>query len=123
MNKKLLVDSLGWGVGLWFIGWVLGIIAFMAVPANMIGWVISPIAILVTLWVLMKKVSGPNMMYYLKVAVVWTVIAILFDYLFLVLLFKPAGGYYKFDVYFYYATTFLLPSLVGIFKTKNQKLK
>jgi len=117
--SKFFKDAVGWGAGLWFIGWVLGIIAFMVVPANMIGWVVSPIGILITLWVLLKKVHGENMAYYLKIAVVWTVIAIVFDYLFLVLLFKPAGGYYKLDVYFYYATTFLLPLFVGYFKVKK----
>jgi hypothetical protein len=122
MQKQFLVDSLGWGIGLWFIGYVLGIVLFMLVPANMIGWVISPIGIAITLWVLLKKVKGENMMYFLKVALVWTVIAIVFDYLFLVLLFKPADGYYKLDVYFYYTTTFVLPLLVGMlnrFKAKN----
>jgi len=118
-TKKFIKDAVGWGVGLWFVGWVLGIILFMAVPANLIGWVISPIGILITLWVLIKKIDGPNMAYYLKIAIVWTAIAVVFDYLFLVLLFKPAGGYYKLDVYFYYATTFALPLLVGIFKNKK----
>ena len=121
MNKKLLVDTLGWGVGLWFIGYVLGIIAFMAVPASLIGWVVSPIGILITLWVLLKKVSGPDLKYYLKVAIVWTLVAVVFDYLFLVLLFKPAGGYYKLDVYFYYFTTFALPLIVGYFKTQKSQ--
>jgi hypothetical protein len=118
--KKLLVDSLVWGVVLWLIGYLLGMIAFMVVPANMIGWVISPIAIVITLWVLIKKINGPNMLYYLKVAAVWTVIAVVLDYLFLVLLFKPSGGYYKLDVYFYYVTTFALPLIAGYFKTKKQ---
>ena len=67
MNKKLLLDGFGWGAGLWFIGYVLGIIAFMMVPANLIGWVVSPIGILITLWVLIKKVSGPDIIYYLKI--------------------------------------------------------
>lgn len=117
MNKKFLKDSLAWGVGLWLIGYVLGIIAFGLVPANMIGWVVSPIGILITLWVLVKKVNGKDMLYYLKVAIAWTIIAIVFDYLFLVLLFNPADGYYKLDVYFYYFTTFVLPLIIGIIAT------
>jgi len=128
METKFLKDSLGWGVVLWLIGYVLGIVLFMAVPANMIGWVIMPIGILITLWVSLRLRSGQvigaqgqDMVYYLKVAVVWTAIAIVFDYFFLVLLFKPAGGYYKLDVYFYYVTTFVLPLLVGYFKTKDQR--
>ncbi|MCX6718252.1 MAG: hypothetical protein NTY81_01450 [Candidatus Staskawiczbacteria bacterium] len=54
-TKKFLINSFGWGVGLWLIGYVLGIILFMLVPANLIGWVISPVGILITLWVLIKK--------------------------------------------------------------------
>ena len=115
--KKFLGDSLGWGVGLWLIGYVLGIVLFMAVPAGWIGWVITPVGILLTTWVLMKKINGSDMFYYLKVAVAWTVIAVLFDYVFLVMVFKPVGGYYKLDVYLYYALTFILPLIVGIFKT------
>jgi len=119
MDKKFLYQSIGWGIGLWLIGYVLGIIFFMIMPANLIGWVISPIGILITLWVLLKKVKGDDMIYYLKIAIVWTAIAVVFDYLFLVLLFKPADGYYKLDVYFYYTITFIFPLLVGIFKTRN----
>jgi len=93
----------------------------MIMPANLIGWAITPIGILITLWVLFKKISSGDMVYYLKIAITWTLIAVVFDYLFLVLLFKPADGYYKLDVYFYYTTTFVLPLLVGIFKTRNKQ--
>ena len=119
MNKIFIKDAVGWGVGLWFVGWVLGIIAFMVVAPNMIGWVVSPIATLITLWVLIKKVSGDNLAYYLKVAVVWTIIAVVFDYLFNVLLFKIGAGYYKLDIYIYYGLTFVLPLVVGYFKIKK----
>jgi len=121
-KNKFLKEVVGWGVGLWAIGYVLGIIVFMVVPVGMIGWVVSPIGILITLWVLMKKIDGVDMMYYLKIAVAWTIIAIVLDYFLLVKLFNPADGYYKFDVYFYYFTTFVLPLLVGIFKTRKPKI-
>jgi nicotinamide riboside transporter PnuC len=49
-------------------------------------------------------------------AVIWTVIAVLFDYLFIVKAFKPADGYYKPDVYLYYALTFIVPLLIGWWK-------
>lgn len=127
MDKKFLVDGFAWGVVLWFIGYVLGFVLFTLVPVGLIGWVIMPIGILITLWVLIKKISppegeasGPDIIYYLKIAIVWVLIAVVFDYLFLVLLLKPADGYYKLDVYFYYATTFALPLIVGFFKTKNK---
>lgn len=112
MGKGFLKDALGWGLGLWLFGYVLGIVLFPLVPHEQIGWYIMPAGILITLWVLLKKVKG-TLRYYLKLAAVWTVIAVVFDYLFLVLVFKPADGYYKPDVYLYYALTFLLPFVIG----------
>lgn len=113
MTKQLLKDSLLWGFVLWLIGYVLGFIFFALVPPAMIGWVIMPLGLIITLWVLFKKVKGTSFKYYLTVAVVWTLIAVIFDYLFIVKLLKPADGYYKLDVYLYYALTFILPLLVG----------
>jgi hypothetical protein len=113
MNKQLLKDTLGWGIVLWLIGYILGIILFMIVPQSIIGWVIMPIGIAITLWVLIKKVKNRSFQYFLIIAIVWTLIAIIFDYIFLVKMLKPAGGYYKLDVYLYYLLTFALPILVG----------
>lgn len=119
MNKQLLKDSLGWGLALWFIGYVLGIILFFQLPSQLIGWVIMPIGIIITFWVLLKKVKGVNFQYYLILAVVWTVIAVVFDYLFIVKAFTPTDGYYKLDVYLYYAITFISPLIVAWWKKHN----
>lgn len=116
MNKQFYKDAFGWGVVVWLIGYVLGIVLFAFVPPAMLGWVIMPIGIFVALWVLLKKVSGGTMQRYLLIGAIWTLIAIIFDYVFLVLLFKPADGYYKLDVYLYYLLTFILPLLVGWYK-------
>ena len=113
MNTRLLKDTIGWGFLLWLIGYVLGFIFFAFVPQDMVGWFIMPIGIAIAVWVLLKKITAPRLQYYVLIAVVWTVIAIICDYLFLVLLLKPADGYYKLDVYLYYALTFVLPLLVG----------
>lgn len=112
-GKQLLKDALGWGFLLWLVGYLLGIGLFMVVPPSILGWIIMPIGIVITLWVLFKKVKGKSLGYYLTLAVVWTLIAIVFDYFFLVKLFKPADGYYKLDVYLYYAMTFILPLFAG----------
>jgi len=121
MNKKFVKYSLGWGLGLWAIGYILGFVLFFAVPASMIGWVITPIGFAVTLWVLFKKVKGDSFKYYFKLAVVWTLVAVIFDYIFIVKMLKPVGGYYKLDVYLYYALTFALPLAVGWKKTALKK--
>lgn len=120
MTKKFLKDALGWGVVLWLIGYVLGIVLFAFVPASMIGWVITPIGIVITLLVLFKKIKGESLGYYLSVAAVWTVIAIVFDYFFLVKVFNPADGYYKLDVYLYYVLTFVMPLAVGWWKLRKK---
>jgi len=48
---------------------------------------------------------------------IWTIIAVVFDYIFIVKLLKPLDFYYKLDVYLYYSLTFILPILVGWRKT------
>jgi hypothetical protein len=39
--------------------------------------------------------------------------------LFIVKLLNPADGYYKADVYLYYALTFISPLIVGWWKERN----
>jgi hypothetical protein len=106
-------DAIGWGLLLWLFGYLLGIILFFLVPPSLIGWVITPIATVVTLWVLRSKIKSNSFSYYFGIAVVWVIIAVVFDYLFIVKAFNPADGYYKTDVYVYYLLTFLLPLIVG----------
>jgi len=120
MNRQLLKDTLGWGFLLWFIGYALGILLFSIVPPTMIGWIIMPIGTIITLWVLLKKIKGTAFQYYLTLGVAWTLIAIIFDYFFLVKVFKPADGYYKLDVYLYYGLTFILPLIIGWRKKHNE---
>lgn len=115
-----MIDSLGWGIILWLIGYVLGIVLFFFVPLAMIGWVIAPIGFLITLWAAVRWVERGNLGYYLLVAVIWTVLAVVLDYFFLVQLFKPADGYYKIDVYLYYTLTFLIPLGVGWWVNRNK---
>jgi hypothetical protein len=91
----------------------------MAVPQGVLGWVIMPAGIAVTLWVLVKKIKSKKFWYYLKLAAIWTLIAVVFDYLFLVKVFKPVGGYYKLDVYVYYVLTFIMPLVAGWIKLKD----
>lgn len=119
MDKKLLKDALGWGVALWLIGYLLSVILFFFVPANMIGWVIMPIGTAAALWVLFKKMNGYSFGYYAIFAAVWTLTAIFLDYIFIVKALNPADGYYKPSVYIYYVLTFALPLLMALQKNKN----
>jgi len=119
MDKMLLKDALGWGFILWLIGYALGIVLFFVLPPALIGWFITPIGLAIAIWVLLKR-KGTTLGYYLTLAVVWTALAIALDYLLIVKLFKPADGYYKPDVYVYYASTSLLPLLAFWWKAKQK---
>ena len=120
MTKQFLKDAFLWGFILWLIGYVQGIVLFAIIPPSLIGWVIMPIGTAITLWILFKKIKGDGFRYYLLLAISWTLIAMVFDYLFLVKVFKPEDGYYKLDVYLYYILTFTLPLLVGWRKSYKQ---
>ena len=123
MSKQLLKDSLGWGFALWLIGYILGIFLFFVVPPSLIGWVIMPVGIIITLWILLRRVKANLLQYYAILALVWAAIAVVFDYLFIVKAFSPADGYYKLDVYLYYTLTFMTPLVVGWWKTSRPEEK
>ena len=111
--KQFLKDA-GLGLALWLIGWILGIVLFLTPLAPVMGWILfvclTPVTAVVTYWWFAGR--GLPMAYFAKIAVTWTLIAILSDYLFIVLLFHPAA-YYQPDVLAYYAATLLLPVGVG----------
>ena len=119
MSARLFKDALGWGFVLWLIGYLLGIALFFVLPPALIGWAITPIGLALTLWVLFKRVKATTVSYYVILAAVWTLIAVAFDYVFIVKTFKPADGYYKLDVYIYYALTFVVPIAVGAWKSRR----
>ena len=119
MDTRFIKDAVGWGIGLWLIGYLLGFAFFFVVPLHLIGWFITPIAVVITLWILLKKIGGSSLAYYAKVAAVWVAIAVVFDYLFIVQLLQPTDGYYKFDVYLYYVLTVGLPLVVGWYKQRR----
>lgn len=116
-----LKEVLGWGILLWVIGYILGIILFAFVPTSVLGWIITPIGTAITLYVLFKRIKSKSLRYYLLLGIVWAAIAIVLDYFLLVKVFNPEDGYYKLDVYLYYSLTLLLPILVGIKKTGREK--
>jgi hypothetical protein len=122
MNRQLLKDSIGWGFVLWLTGYLLGIILFFVLPSSLIGWAILPLGVVVTLWVLLRRVQIERWTHYAILAGVWTVMAVAFDYIFIVKAFSPADGYYKPDVYVYYVLTCIIPMGVGWWKTQTSRL-
>ena len=123
MNKQFSKDALGWGFVLWLIGYALGMILFALVPAILIGWIIMPIGTAIAIWIAFRKVKGDTLRYYCLVALVWLLIAVLGDYLFIVKALKPADGYYKPDVYLYYALTLAIPLFAGWRRTLRRTPK
>jgi hypothetical protein len=117
--NRLLRDALGWGVALWLVGYILGIVLFFVLPVSMIGWLIMPIGVVITLWVLLNKINYKSVWYYAILSVSWTAIALGLDYVFIVRLLSPEDGYYKLDVYLYYVLTFLTPLAVGLWRASR----
>jgi hypothetical protein len=116
--RRVLKDALGWGFVLWLIGYALGIVLFTLVPAGLIGWIITPFGAAMTVWVAFRKVNGNSLLHYGLVALVWLLVAVVGDYLFIVKAFAPADGYYKPDVYLYYALTLAIPLYTGWRRTR-----
>jgi hypothetical protein len=114
---------LTWGFMLWLAGYLAGIVLFFVVPKDAIGWVITPIATLFTIWVLFKKVKRPELMCYFGTGLIWTLIAVILDFVFIVELFNTGLSYYKPDVFLYYFLTITLPLVVGYWKFKHKSPK
>lgn len=123
MSRTLAKQLFGWGALLWLIGYVLGIVLVAVVAPHLVGWIILPIGVALTWWVLVHQIHGDRVSYYVMIGIVWTIMAIVLDYLFIVKAFHPADGYYKLDVYLYYALTLALPLLVGWQTVKLQRAR
>jgi putative effector of murein hydrolase LrgA (UPF0299 family) len=110
-----LRDTFGLGLTFWLIGYLLSLVLYFILPPGVMGWilfvVLTPVMIGVT-WRWFRDRNLP-VTYYLKVALTWTAIAVVGDYLFIVHLFS-SQGYYQADVLVYYLVTFLIPVGVGI---------
>jgi hypothetical protein len=122
-TKEKVLNTLIWGFVLWLIGYSAGFILFFIVPKAYIGWVITPFATILTIWVIMKKVRRPELMCYFGLGLLWTLMAVGLDYIFLVKMLKTGSSYYKPDVFLYYILTFTLPMIVGFWKYKHKSPK
>jgi hypothetical protein len=82
--SRVVTEAVGWGVALWLIGYVLGIILFFFLPTPVIGWLIMPVGVAITLWLLLNKINYGSVWQYAAMSIAWTVIAVAFDYVFIV---------------------------------------
>lgn len=118
-NLQTFINTILWGITLWLFGYILSFIFFAFIPKHLLGWAIMPFGIVAILWVLIRKIARKVFTCYIGLAIFWTIIAVIFDYLFIVKLLS-SPDYYKFDVYLYYLLTFLLPIVVGWIKFHNK---
>jgi len=113
-TRTTLVDAPLLGSFVWLIGYLAGIGLYFLLSPDILGWalfaILTPIVIILCYKRFRKREESVS--YYVFVGAVWFTVAVLFDYLFLVKLLNPPI-YYKLDVYIYYASTFLIPFLVG----------
>jgi hypothetical protein len=61
-------------------------------------------------------------MCYIGLGVIWTIMAVVLDYFFIVKMLN-SPDYYRLDVYLYYALTFILPVAVGWYKKSKGLVK
>ena len=119
--KQWIKDTAGIGTGLWLIGYLASLVLFFSPYAAIMGWILlvifTPVTIAVTWWWFRKR-KDLTLEYFAKVGVVWVLIAVVFDYLFIVQLFQ--ANYYGPDVFVYYAMTFLIPAGVGFYLKQRQ---
>jgi hypothetical protein len=114
--QQTLKDTLGLGILLWLIGYLSSMALYFSPLSYTLGWVIlvifTPFTIGVTWWWFRKRTLPLS--YYAGVGITWTVIAVVLDYLFIVLLFDSLN-YYAPDVFIYYALMFLIPAGTGAY--------
>lgn len=109
MRSSLLKKVFGWGLALWFFGYVMGIVLFMLMPQAWIGWVLTPVGSALTLFVLLNKFPERDFKTHVMLACVWLIVAVIGDYLAIVLLFGTGTSYYQPDVFVYYLLSAALP--------------
>jgi hypothetical protein len=112
--KTNLIDAFGLGIGFWLMGYIAGIILYFIVSADILGWIIFIIFAPITSYLAylrFRKRSEP-IGYYLIIGAIWAFIAIILDYIFIVMAFN-SKEYYKLDVFAYYLAMFVIPLLIG----------
>ena len=120
-----MTDYVFLGIAIWLLGYFASIALYFVVPADFLGWILFAIFTPVTAFICFLRFNKrkESLAYYQLLALTWVVIALVFDYLFIVKL-LGAIGYYKIDVVVYYVFTFLIPLVMGVrfgMKKSNRK--
>ncbi len=119
--KQWIKDTAGLGTVLWLIGYLASLLLFFSPFAGIMGWVLlavcTPVTIAIAWW--WFRARDLALRYYAGVGVAWTVLAVVLDYLFIVLLLHAT--YYGPDVFVYYALTFVIPVGVGLYLVRTRR--
>ena len=119
--KAWVKDTAGLGIVLWLLGYLASMVLFFTPFAGIMGWIITavftPVTVAIAWW--WFRARRLPLAYYVKVGAAWTLIAVVFDYLFIVLLLQ--AEYYRPDVFVYYALTFLIPVGVGLYLARGRE--
>lgn len=117
MNQQF-TDTVGFGFLLWFIGYLMGffIITIPGYPEIMMNpMILAPFSLLggfVTAafaYIRFRKRAKVNWQYALLLGISWSAVAVILDFIFIVLLFN-AQGYYRLHIFIYYAITLVVAS-------------
>jgi hypothetical protein len=118
--KQWITDMAGLGIVLWLIGYLASLVLFFSPFAAIMGWILivvfTPVTIVIAWWWFNRRDRHP-LQYYMKVGIAWMLIAIVLDYVFIVLLFQAT--YYGPDVFLYYALTFFIPVGIGLYLNRS----
>lgn len=116
-----IIDTLGLGTFFWLLGYLASLVLYLSPVPYSIGWVLlvvfTPFTIGVTWWWFRQRERHP-LTWYMGVGISWMLLAVVLDYLFIVLLFG-AVEYYVPDVILYYALMFLIPAGIGFFRDRK----
>jgi len=117
--QTIAKDTAGLGILLWLIGYIASLLLFMSPLAGIMGWILIAVFTPVSVLIVWRWFTGRDLplAYYAGLGIAWTAIAVVFDYLFIVLLFSAT--YYGPDVFVYYAITFLIPVCIGLWKWRQ----
>jgi hypothetical protein len=121
MSHFLVAAVVGWGFGLWLLGYILGFVFYALVPPALIGWCVMPLGIAATCLVLWRRARPGSLRDAILLGVGWAAIAVACDYIFLVRLLAPPDGYYKLDVYLYYLLTLALPIAAVLLRQRDAR--
>ena len=118
--QQWIRDAATLGTFFWLIGYLTSLALFFSPYAAQMGWILiaffTPVTIAITWWWFRNR--DLPLPYYAKTGLAWVAIAVVLDYLFIVVLFTAT--YYGIDVFVYYTLTFLIPVGVGMYLNRKR---